>query len=39
MSEMASPGDYYPDPNPANLTTIFQEIASDIAAGSSRIVQ
>ncbi len=39
MSEMASPSDYYPDPNPANLQTIFQEIASDIAAGSSRLVQ
>jgi Putative Flp pilus-assembly TadE/G-like len=39
MSEMASPGNYYPDPNPANLQTIFQEIASDIAAGTSRIVQ
>jgi hypothetical protein len=33
---MASPDNYYPDPNPANLTTIFQQIASDIAA---RIVQ
>jgi hypothetical protein len=39
MSEMASPGNYYPDPNPANLTTIFQQIASDISAGTARIVQ
>ena len=39
MQEMASPGDYYPDPIPANLTTIFQQIASDISAGSSRLVQ
>ena len=39
MQEMASPGNYYPDPIPSNLTTIFQQIASDIAAGSSRLVQ
>ncbi len=39
MQEMASPGDYYADPIPSNLTTIFQQIASDIAAGSSRLVQ
>lgn len=39
MSEMASPGNYFDDPNPANLTTIFQEISSDMAAGTSRLVQ
>ena len=38
MQNIASPGNYYPDPNPANLQTIFQEIAADMAAGSSRIV-
>lgn len=39
MQEMASPGNYYPDPDPANLKTIFQQIASDLAAGTSRLVQ
>jgi Flp pilus assembly protein TadG len=39
MQEMASPGNYYPDPDPTNLKTIFQQIASDLAAGTSRIVQ
>jgi Putative Flp pilus-assembly TadE/G-like len=38
MSEMASPNDYYSDPNPASLSTIFQEIAASMAAGSSRII-
>jgi Flp pilus assembly protein TadG len=38
MQEIASPGDYYPDPNPSNLQTVFQEISADMAAGSSRIV-
>jgi Flp pilus assembly protein TadG len=38
MQQIASPNNYYPDPNPANLQTIFQEIAADMAAGSSRIV-
>ena len=38
---MASPGSqyYYNVPNPSSLTAIFQRIAADIAAGSSRIVQ
>jgi hypothetical protein len=39
MQEMATPGNYYPDPDPTNLQTIFQQIASDLAAGTSRIVQ
>lgn len=39
MQEIASPGNYYPDPNPANLTTIFQQISADMAAGTSRLVQ
>ena len=39
MQEMASPGDYFSDPDPATLTTIFQEISSDMAAGTSRLVQ
>jgi Flp pilus assembly protein TadG len=39
MQQMASTNDYFPDPNPANLVSIFQQIASDMAAGSSRIVQ
>ena len=39
MQQMASPGNYYPDPDPTNLKTIFQQIASDLAAGTSRIVQ
>jgi Flp pilus assembly protein TadG len=38
MQNIASPGNYYPDPNPANLQTVFQEISADMAAGSSRIV-
>jgi len=39
MSEMASPGDFYSDPDPATLTTIFQEISASMAKGSSRLVQ
>ena len=38
MQQIASPNNYYPDPNPDNLTAIFQQIASDMAAGTSRIV-
>ena len=38
MQNIASPNNYYPDPDPTNLTTIFQEISADMAAGSSRIV-
>ena len=39
MSEMASPGDFFSDPDPATLTTIFQEISADMAKGSSRLTQ
>ena len=39
MQAIASPGNYYPDPNPTNLVAIFQQIASDMAAGTSRIVE
>ena len=39
MQEMATPGNYYPDPDPTNLKTVFQQIASDLAAGTSRLVQ
>lgn len=38
MQAIASPHNYYPDPDPDNLTAIFQQIASDMAAGTSRIV-
>ena len=38
MHNIASPNNYYPDPNPNNLIAIFQQIASDMAAGTSRIV-
>jgi hypothetical protein len=39
MQEIASPNDYYPDPDPTNLQSIFQQISSDMAAGTSRITQ
>lgn len=39
MQAMASPGNYYPDPDPNNLTAVFQQIASDMASGTSRIVE
>ena len=38
MQDIASPGNYYPDPNPANLLNIFQQISADLSAGSSRLV-
>jgi hypothetical protein len=38
MQNIASPGDYFADPDPDNLFSFFQLIASDMAAGSSRIV-
>jgi hypothetical protein len=37
MNAIASPGNYYPDPNPANLLNIFQQISADMSAGSSRL--
>jgi putative Flp pilus-assembly TadE/G-like protein len=39
MQQIASSNNYYPDPDPTNLKTIFQQIASDMAAGTSRLVQ
>jgi hypothetical protein len=41
LSDMATPGPqyYYDVPSPSSLTGIFQRIASDLAAGSARIVQ
>jgi len=41
LQAMASPGSqyYYNLPAPTSLTGIFQRIAADLAAGSSRIVQ
>jgi hypothetical protein len=38
MANIASPKNYYPDPDPDNLIAIFQQIASDMSAGASRIV-
>src|SRR6476620_3852689 len=37
MQQMASPNEYFLDPNPSALTSIFQQISSDMAAGSSRL--
>ena len=37
MQQMASPNEYFLDPNPSQLTSIFQQISSDMAAGSSRL--
>ena len=37
MQRMASPNEYFLDPNPSQLTSIFQQISSDMAAGSSRL--
>ncbi len=41
LQQIASPGAqyFYDLPNPTSLTGIFQQIASDITAGQSRIVQ
>jgi hypothetical protein len=41
LQKIASPGSqyFYDLPNPTSLTGIFQQIASDITAGQSRIVQ
>jgi Flp pilus assembly protein TadG len=38
MQNIASSGNYFPDPDPTNLVAIFQQIASDMAKGTSRIV-
>ena len=37
MQQMASPNEYFLDPNPSQLTSIFQQISSDMAAGASRL--
>jgi hypothetical protein len=41
LQEIASPGsgNFYDLPNPSSLVGIFQQIAADIAGGTSRIVQ
>jgi hypothetical protein len=38
LSQIASPGDFYNQPNAAQLDTIFAAIATDIGQGSSRLV-
>ncbi len=38
LSQIASPGDFYNQPNPGQLDTIFAAIASDIGQGSSRLI-
>jgi hypothetical protein len=37
MQQMASPNNYYEDPDPSQLISIFQQISSDMAAGTSRL--
>ena len=38
LSQIASPGDFYNQPNAAQVSTIFAAIATDIGQGSSRLV-
>lgn len=38
LSQIASPDDFYNQPGPGELDTIFAAIASDIGSGSSRLV-
>ena len=38
LSQMASPGDFYNQPTPGEVNTIFAAIASDIGSGTSRLV-
>jgi Flp pilus assembly protein TadG len=38
LSQIASTGDFYNQPNPGQLDTIFSAIATDIGQGSSRLV-
>jgi Putative Flp pilus-assembly TadE/G-like len=38
MQAIATPGDYYADPDPTNLVGIFRQISSYLAAGTSRII-
>jgi Flp pilus assembly protein TadG len=37
MQQIASPGNYYSNPNPTSLTSIFAAISADIMGGHSRI--
>jgi hypothetical protein len=37
MQEIASPGNFYNQPNPTQLTTIFLAISADLTAGTSRL--
>ena len=39
IQDIASPGNYHPDPNPANPASIFQQIAADMTKGTSRLLQ
>ena len=38
LSQIASPGNFYNQPQAAELDTIFAAIATDISQGSSRLV-
>ena len=38
LSQIASTGDFYNQATPGQLNTIFARIATDIASGSSRLV-
>jgi hypothetical protein len=38
LSQIASPGNFYNQPTPGDLSTIFAAIATDIGQGSSRLV-
>ena len=38
LSQIASPGNFYNQPNAGELDTIFAAIATDIGSGSSRLV-
>ena len=38
LQQIASPGNYYAQPNPSDLTGIFNAISADIAKGTSRLV-
>jgi hypothetical protein len=38
LSQIASAGDFYNQPSPGELNTIFARIATDIASGASRLV-
>jgi hypothetical protein len=37
MQQIASPGNFYDQPNPTQLTTIFLAISADLTAGTSRL--